>query len=163
MFEFIKKFFGSSKRAAVVALDDADFGRLTFFEGPPRASTGIWQTNESLDLPEVFAKFGSSSIPGTAAGPFPESRAFLLEKRASLLALWEQASPHLEKMRQTWRADTGARDLKEVFVLSDVALDEPITGSSPNWEVSFETREGLWICVHLQFKGSLFVGASCDT
>jgi hypothetical protein len=163
VFELIKKFFGSSKRAAVVALDDADFGRLTFFEDPSGTSTGIWQTHDRLDLPEAFAKVGSSSIPGTAAGPFPESRAFLLEKRASLLALWEQASPYLEEMRQKWRADTGARDLQEVFVLSDVALHKQITGSAPNWEVSFETREGLWICAHLQFKGSVFVDASCDT
>jgi hypothetical protein len=160
MLTFIKKLF--SKPSPVLAMQDPDFGRITFFANEADESKGIWQMDVDWKLPNAFAEVGCSSIPGTPSGPYLEARLFLLGKRDSLLEVWGQVAEHLEKVRAKWRQDTGTRPLKEVFYLSSLGLDEPIT-NPPSWDVSFEPREGFWVFATFQFQGNVIVGTTCDT
>jgi hypothetical protein len=160
MLRFLKKLFSAS--APVPQLHDPDFGSIAFFPSHRDGSTGIWQMDDKWDLPHAFANVGCSSIPGNMAGPYPEARAFLLAKRNSLLAVWEQVVPHLEKIRAEWRPESRNRPLKDVFYLSSLAMDEPIT-DPPGWEVSFQPRDGRWIFASIQLTGDMVTGTTCDT
>lgn len=158
VWSFLRRLFASSRNPAI---DDPDFGSIEFYAPKERGPCGIWQMQGDWDIPSAFARVSCSSIPGDSRGPFAVARAFLLSKRDALLDVWDKASPALEEIRAQWRPDTAGRPLKEVFVLTSLALEEPIT-DPPVWEVSFEPRDGAWIFASVCFEGDAVIATSCD-
>ncbi len=160
MFNIFKKLI--PKKPEVISMNDRDFGQITFVQSDSAPAVGIWQMNENWEMPEDSASVGCSSIPGTADGPDDEARAFLLTKKASLQAVWGLVAERLETLRGKWRPDTGQQDLRQVFRLTSLSLDEPIT-DPPNWEVSFEPVDGKWIFASIQLSGDTITGDTVDT
>jgi len=156
---FLKNIF-SSPSAPVPPVDDPDFGAIRF-DGP-EGGVGIWQMDSAWIVPEANAEVICASIPGDGNGPFPEARAFLLAKKASLSEIWADANAPLESLRKKWRPDTLGKPLSDVLKLSSIGLDEPMT-SPPTWDVSFESRQGQWVSFTLVYSGSSLVTSRCDT
>jgi hypothetical protein len=166
MFNIFKKLF-PVKPKEIEEIDeiipnDPDFGYISFFESNSNPAVGIWQMHENWEMPEDCASVGCSSIPGTIGGPDPNARAFLLSKKASLQVVWNLVADRLEMIRCKWRPDTGQQDLRQVFRLTSLSLDEPIT-DPPNWEVAFEPVDGKWIFARIQLSGDNITGHGVDT
>ncbi|MEO7098734.1 MAG: hypothetical protein ABI162_05190 [Luteolibacter sp.] len=160
MFNIFKKLI--SKKPGVISLNDPDFGHITFDPSDSDPTVGIWQMDQDWEIPEDFAKVGCSSIPGTAAGPDDNARAFLLAKKRSLKSVWDLVFVRLEAIRQRWRPDTEQQDLRQVFPLTSLSLDEPMT-DPPNCQVSFEPVGGKWIFASIQLCGDIITGDTIDT
>ena len=160
MFNIFKKLI--PKKPEVISLNDSDFGHITFDQSDSDPAIGIWQMNENWEMPEDCASVGCSSIPGTTSGPDDNARAFLLSKKASLQAVWSLVADRLETIRAKWRPYTGQQDLRQVFRLTSLSLDEPMT-DPPNWEVSFEPVDGTWIFASIQLSGDNITGDTVDT
>ncbi len=160
MFNIFKKLI--PKKPEVLSLNDPDFGHITFYESDSNPAIGIWQMHDDWEIPKDFASVCCSSIPGTTSGPDDEARAFLLSKKASLQTVWSLVADRLEVIRGKWRPDTGQQDLRQVFRLTSLSLDEPMT-DPPNWEVSFEPVDGQWIFASIQLSGDNITGETVDT
>ena len=160
MFDIFKKLI--AKKPGVISLNDPDFGYITFDPSDSDPTIGIWQMEEDWEIPEDFAKVGCGSIPGTSRGPDDNARAFLLAKNRSLKSVWDLVFVRLEAIRRQWRPDTEQQDLRQVFRLTSLSLDEPMI-DPPNWEVSFEPVGGKWIYASIRLCGDVITGDTIDT
>ncbi len=160
MFDWIRRLFDSPD--PMPRLVDPDFGEMSFFPSSRGSDVGIWQMHGTWLDTAGFAKVGCSGIPGTSDGPFPEARAFLLQKRRELPAIWGLCSVSLEQARARWPSFPRDSLLHECFLLTSLSMDQPMT-TPPSWNVGFESTGKFWVYVDVRVLGAAVVGYSCDT
>jgi hypothetical protein len=156
--KWLSSLFGIKSSPSVPTLIDPDFGKISF-DGE---QTGIWQMHDDIEDVEHHARYGFSAIPGDRSGPYPKSRAFLLQKKKELAELWRICTPALEQECERWRAKGLKKPVEEQFVLSSISIDEDYE-SSGEYEVGFESEGKFWVYVAVTVKGGKIVSHTCDT
>ena len=156
--KWLTSLLGIKPRLPVRTLIDPDFGKISF-DGE---ETGIWQTHDDIDDVEHHARYGFSSIPGDRSGPYPKSRAFLLQKKKELAELWRICTPALEEECERWSAKGLRKPVEKQFVLSSLSIDEDYE-SSGAFEVGFESEGKFWVYVAVTIKEGKIESHTCDT
>jgi hypothetical protein len=160
MGNWLQRLFGA--RSKVLTLEDHDFGHISFDEHPQGSGVGIWQMHDDWELPNASAKLGCNSIPGGREGPYPEARAFLLAKKSRAAELWGICEDVLQEIRDKRFPSRKGEPLRQVFVMTSLGLDEPITDPAC-WSVGFESQDPHWVYVEVALRGDEVTGHVCDT
>lgn len=156
--KWLSSLFGIKPRSPVPTLVDVDFGKISF-DGE---QTGIWQSDDYVEDVENHARYSFPSIPGDCNGPYPRSRAFLLQKTRELPELWRICTPALEKACEQWSAMGLRKPVVEQFVLSSISIDEDYE-SSGEYEVGFDSKGKFWVWAFIVVKNGEVVSLTCDT
>lgn len=156
--KWLSSLLGIKPRPAVPTLIDPDFGKISF-DGE---QTGIWQTHDDVEDTEHHARYGFSAIPGDLSGPYPKSRAFLLQKKKELAELWRICTPALEQECERWTAKGFRKPVEVQFVLSSISIDEDFE-SSGAYEVGFESKGDFWLYFAVTVKNGKIESYTCDT
>ena len=156
--KWLTSLLGITPSASVPTLIDPDFGKISF-DGE---QTGIWQTHDDIEDVAHHAEYGFSAIPGDRSGPYPKSRAFLLQKKKELAELWRICTPALEHECVRWSMKGLRKPVEQQFVLSSISIDEDYE-SSGAYEVGFESKGDFWVYVAVTVKDGKVQSHVCDT
>ena len=142
----------------IPSLADPDFGKISFVGD----EIGFWQTHDTIEDQENRARYGFSSIPGDHEGPFPKSRAFLLQKKKELPELWRICRSTLEEVCERWSFKGLRKPVMDQFVLTSIGIDEDFE-SSGVLEVGFESKGDFWVYALMTIQDGKVVSHVCDT
>ena len=155
---WLHSIFGSKGDHPAPKMVDPDFGPITY-DGE---ASGFWQSDQDACVEQHRANYGFSAIPGDANGPYPWSRAILLQRRQELPRLWELCTPALEQVCDRWSAKGLRRPVLQQFVLTSISMSDDFQ-SSGQWYVGFESEGDFWVYVEVRLVGDRVEGHTCDT
>lgn len=141
-------------------MTDPDFGKITY-DGE---DTGIWQSDDDIQMPEHKASLGFSSIPGTQEGPYPEAKKFLLSKKNDLDNIWNLCEETLRGVCKERKHLDPELPIRDQFQLTGLSLDHEHWKEDPkHWEVCFEPTTNARIWVFIGFVGDEIEYQTCDS
>jgi hypothetical protein len=102
------------------------------------------------------------SLPGSEAGPSPESRNFMLSRVHEFERTLGLARPKLDQVFRQWLGRPVADDLWEDVTLAGFDVEDP--GAEPlEWDIGFETTGKRWLGISVPFIGDVPQNAVVDT
>jgi hypothetical protein len=140
-------------------LVDPDFGDLLFMYIANAPERSYWECEWT------FPKTGdvvSIGLPGTAAGPFPESRAFFLAIPSRFEAILETVRPKLSEVFRTCLDRDIPEDLFSELKLAGFGLEDP-KATPVEWDIAFETTGEKWLGITVPFIGDSAQDPAVDT
>lgn len=140
-------------------LADSDFGDLLFMYIPNAPERSYWECEWK------FPKTGdvvSIALPGTEAGPLPESRAFFLTLPSRFDSILEAVRPRLSEVFRSYLDRDLPEDLFSELKLAGFGLEDPAQ-TPVSWDIAFETIGVKWLGIAVPFVGDSAQEPTVDT
>lgn len=140
-------------------LTDPDFGELLFMYIPNAPERSYWECEWK------FPKTGniiSIGLPGTEAGPSPESRAFFLDLPGRFESILGAVRPKLSQVFRSYLDEDLPEDLFSAVKLAGFGLDDA-KAAPVHWDIAFETTGDKWLGITVPFIGEFAQEPTVDT
>ena len=114
-------------------LDDPDFGRLLYMHIARDPSRSYWECEWRFPPTGTHISIG---LPGSKAGPLPESRAFFLALAPGFSDIMTKVRPAVDRVVREWLGRPLAVNLWEDVKLAGFGLEDP-REMPTRWDVAF--------------------------